>query len=84
MVGQGRRRDLEPVLELADRHPGLARTDQRTIDLEPGRVTKRFEVGRGVIEFHVNLVTVLLQGSYHNCEIFEIQADFVDPRKIVR
>ena len=43
VVRQGRRRDLELVLKPADRHPDLARADQRTIDLEPGRVAQGFE-----------------------------------------
>src|SRR5579863_6900841 len=49
-------RDLEPVLQFADRHPGLARADQRAVDLEPCRIAQGFEVGRGVVEFHVSLM----------------------------
>ena len=32
--------------------PGAAGADQRAVDLQPGRIAQRFEMGGGVIEFH--------------------------------
>src|SRR5882757_3078231 len=52
VMGEGGGRDLQLVLQPADRHAGLAGANQRAIDLEPGRVAQGFEVCGGVVEFH--------------------------------
>ena len=56
MVRQGRRCDVEPILQLADRHSLLPRPHQRAVDAQSGRITEGLQTGSGVIELHASNV----------------------------
>jgi hypothetical protein len=78
VVGHGRRHYLQPILQFADAHSGLARADEGTIDLQRGRIPQRLQMRRGVAELHGVLMTVSVSVADAHSRIFEIQARFVD------
>jgi hypothetical protein len=44
--------DAEALLQAADRKPAMARSDQRPIDLKPGRTPQRLELGGCTLDLH--------------------------------
>ena len=54
MVGERRGREPELLLQPADREPGVARSHEGSIDLEPGRIAEGFELLGCLFDFHGN------------------------------
>jgi hypothetical protein len=72
MMGQGGRRNLELLLQAADRHSGIAGAHQSPIDLQPGWVAQRFEMCGGVVEFHDGIMTLEMRVVNRISRIIEL------------
>jgi hypothetical protein len=56
MVGQGRRRDADPLLQTANGHAGIASTHKGLENAEPGRVAEGFKTGCDIINVHISIM----------------------------
>jgi hypothetical protein len=54
------------------------------VNLQTGGIAERFEVGRGVIEFHDDLILVLLRCYTIILEYSKYKAALIDDQKIFR
>jgi hypothetical protein len=72
-VREGGGRDLQLLLQASNRKSGATGADQRAVDFQPGRVTQRFQMSSGVIDFHEGIILSQSRNVNHISRIMEIR-----------